>query len=181
MAGGARICLGQIGAAHGVRGQVRLWSFTADPAAIGRYGPLETEDGRVVLASEVGVLDIDPARVVRKGRLQPGRMFLVDTAQGRIVDDEGRPRKGIGLWSAGGIDLLAGHGILPGGNRGQGLWIGPDGRFRVEGLVPGLMYGASVMDGVIMQIGELFENLTVGPGEVRDLGDLKVIPLKRGN
>ncbi len=47
-----------------------------------------TEDGLVVLASEVGVLDVDPARVVRKGRLQPGRMFLVDTEQGRIVDDE---------------------------------------------------------------------------------------------
>src|SRR5581483_10638118 len=47
-----------------------------------------TDDGRVVLASEVGVLDIAPERVVRKGRLQPGRMFLVDTAAGRIVDDE---------------------------------------------------------------------------------------------
>ena len=47
-----------------------------------------TDDGLVVLASEVGVLDIDPAKVVRKGRLQPGRMFLVDTAQGRIVDDD---------------------------------------------------------------------------------------------
>jgi 16S rRNA processing protein RimM len=48
MAGGARICLGQIGAAHGVRGEVRLRSFTTDPEAIGRYGPLETEDGRIV-------------------------------------------------------------------------------------------------------------------------------------
>jgi 16S rRNA processing protein RimM len=48
MAGGARICLGQIGAAHGVRGEVRLRSFTAEPEALGRYGPLETEDGRVV-------------------------------------------------------------------------------------------------------------------------------------
>jgi glutamate synthase (NADPH/NADH) large chain len=47
-----------------------------------------TDDGLVVLASEVGVLDIDPGAVVRKGRLQPGRMFLVDTAQGRIVDDD---------------------------------------------------------------------------------------------
>jgi 16S rRNA processing protein RimM len=47
MAGGARVCLGQIGAAHGVRGEVRLRSFTADPAAIVSYGPLETEDGRV--------------------------------------------------------------------------------------------------------------------------------------
>ena len=43
----------------------------------GRYWV--TDDGLVVLASEVGVLDIDPATVVRKGRLQPGRMFLVDT------------------------------------------------------------------------------------------------------
>ena len=47
-----------------------------------------TDDGLVVMASEVGVLPIDPSTVVRKGRLQPGRMFLVDTSQGRIVDDE---------------------------------------------------------------------------------------------
>ena len=47
-AGGTRICLGQIGAAHGVRGEVRLRSFTADPSAIANYGPLETEDGRIV-------------------------------------------------------------------------------------------------------------------------------------
>ena len=46
-----------------------------------------TDSGLVVLASEAGVLDIDPAKVVRKGRLQPGRMFLVDTARGRIVED----------------------------------------------------------------------------------------------
>jgi glutamate synthase (NADPH/NADH) large chain len=47
-----------------------------------------TDDGLVIMASEVGVLEVDPAHVVQKGRLQPGRMFLVDTAQGRIVDDE---------------------------------------------------------------------------------------------
>jgi glutamate synthase (NADPH) large chain len=47
-----------------------------------------TDDGLVVMASEVGVLDIDPATVVRKGRLQPGRMFLVDTAEHRIIEDE---------------------------------------------------------------------------------------------
>ncbi|MEU7021135.1 glutamate synthase large subunit [Streptomyces sp. NPDC046203] len=52
----------------------------------GRYWV--TDDGLVVLSSEVGVLDIDPARVVRKGRLQPGRMFLVDTAEHRIVEDD---------------------------------------------------------------------------------------------
>ncbi|MEA2696306.1 MAG: hypothetical protein QOI66_577, partial [Myxococcales bacterium] len=47
-----------------------------------------TKDGLVVMASEVGVLDIAPERVLEKGRLQPGRMFLVDTAQGRIIGDE---------------------------------------------------------------------------------------------
>ena len=47
-----------------------------------------TSDGLVVLASEVGVLDLDPATVIRKGRLQPGRIFLADTASGRIVEDE---------------------------------------------------------------------------------------------
>ncbi|WP_409237650.1 glutamate synthase large subunit [Streptomyces sp. PA5.6] len=52
----------------------------------GRYWV--TDDGLVVLGSEVGVLDIDPAKVVRKGRLQPGRMFLVDTAEHRIVEDD---------------------------------------------------------------------------------------------
>ncbi len=52
----------------------------------GRYWV--TTDGLVVLASEVGVLDIDPAQVVRKGRLQPGRIFLADTGAGRIIEDE---------------------------------------------------------------------------------------------
>jgi len=52
----------------------------------GRY--FVTRDGLVVMASEVGVLDVDPATVVQKGRLMPGRMFLVDTAQGRVVDDD---------------------------------------------------------------------------------------------
>ena len=47
-----------------------------------------TDDGLVVLASEVGVIDVPPEKEVRKGRLQPGRMFLVDTAAGRIVDDD---------------------------------------------------------------------------------------------
>ena len=71
-----------------------------------------TEDGLVILASEVGVLDIDPAKVVRKGRLQPGRMFLVDIAEGRIIEDDeiksslasSRP---YGEWLAEGVVRLA--------------------------------------------------------------------------
>ena len=52
----------------------------------GRY--LVTEDGLVVLASEIGVAEIDPSKIVRKGRLQPGRMFLADTVNGRLIDDD---------------------------------------------------------------------------------------------
>ncbi len=51
-----------------------------------RYWVLD--DGLVVMASEVGVIDVPAAQVVRKGRLQPGRMFLIDTAEGRIVEDD---------------------------------------------------------------------------------------------
>ncbi|HYN57008.1 MAG TPA: glutamate synthase large subunit [Motilibacterales bacterium] len=47
-----------------------------------------TDEGLVVLGSEAGVLELDPATVVRKGRLQPGRMFLVDTVAGRIIEDD---------------------------------------------------------------------------------------------
>ena len=52
----------------------------------GRY--IVTEDGLVVLASEIGVAQIDPSKIVRKGRLQPGRMFLADTVNGRLIDDD---------------------------------------------------------------------------------------------
>ncbi len=47
-----------------------------------------TDDGLVILASEVGVLDIPAEKIVRKGRLQPGRMFLVDIEEGRIIEDD---------------------------------------------------------------------------------------------
>jgi 16S rRNA processing protein RimM len=40
-----RICVARIGAAHGIKGEVKLWSFTADPAAVAEYGPLESQDG----------------------------------------------------------------------------------------------------------------------------------------
>ncbi|WP_427174503.1 glutamate synthase large subunit [Arthrobacter sp. 92] len=47
-----------------------------------------TEDGLVVFASEVGVIDVEPSKVVKKGRVSPGKMFLVDTEAGRIIGDE---------------------------------------------------------------------------------------------
>jgi 16S rRNA processing protein RimM len=40
-----RVCVAQIGAAHGIKGEVKLWSFTADPESVADYGPLESEDG----------------------------------------------------------------------------------------------------------------------------------------
>ncbi|GGB95706.1 glutamate synthase large subunit [Cellulomonas carbonis] len=52
----------------------------------GRYWV--TDDGLVVLASESGVLDLDPSTIRSKGRLEPGRMFLVDTGAGRIIEDK---------------------------------------------------------------------------------------------
>jgi 16S rRNA processing protein RimM len=57
MAGGARVCLGQIGAPHGVRGEVRLRSFTGEPQAIVGYGPLQAEDG--------GIIEIQSLRPVK--------------------------------------------------------------------------------------------------------------------
>jgi 16S rRNA processing protein RimM len=89
--GGARVCLGQIGAAHGVRGEVRLHSFTADPRAIASYGPLEAEDGRVFkietlrpardhfVARLAGICDRDAARALARTRLYVARERLPQT------------------------------------------------------------------------------------------------------
>jgi 16S rRNA processing protein RimM len=56
-----RVCVAQIGAPHGVRGEVRLWTFTADPMAVTRYAPLQTEDGK-------SAFEFDAVRVA-KGHL----------------------------------------------------------------------------------------------------------------
>jgi RNA polymerase sigma factor (sigma-70 family) len=108
-------------------------------------------------------------------RLQPW-----GTITGRVVDDDGRPRGRLALGSYGGSfpDRPDVQGILPGGNIGGGVRLGGDGRFRFEGLVPGLRYGASASDQMSVY-GELFRDVTVAPGEVKDLGDLKVVPPKR--
>ena len=47
-----------------------------------------TDDGRLILSSEVGVLDIDPAHILKRSRLEPGKMLLADTVQGRVIGDE---------------------------------------------------------------------------------------------
>jgi glutamate synthase domain-containing protein 2/glutamate synthase domain-containing protein 1/glutamate synthase domain-containing protein 3 len=73
---------------------------------------LETKDGWVVLGSETGVLEEPPENVVRKGRLQPGKLFLVDVEQGRIVEDGEvkraiATRKPYGKWFEDGIVHLS--------------------------------------------------------------------------
>ncbi|MBO0718941.1 MAG: ribosome maturation factor RimM, partial [Rhizobiales bacterium] len=110
---GARICLGQIGAPHGVRGEVRLHSFTADPTAIATYGPLETEDGRVftietlrpakhaLVAKLTGVADREAAERLTNTKLyvprerlpepaQPDEFYHADLIGLRAVDRAGR-------------------------------------------------------------------------------------------
>ncbi|PIE18787.1 MAG: glutamate synthase large subunit [Proteobacteria bacterium] len=59
---------------------------------------LLTQDDVVVMASEVGVIDVEPNEVKAKGRLQPGRIFLVDTREGRIIDDAEAKREVAGRW-----------------------------------------------------------------------------------
>src|SRR4051812_14009123 len=62
----ARVCIAQIGAAHGVRGEVRLKAFTEDPLSVTRYGALETEDGRQRLEIEA----VRPAKDMLVARLK---------------------------------------------------------------------------------------------------------------
>jgi 16S rRNA processing protein RimM len=88
MAGGGRVCLGQFGAPHGVQGEVRLHSFTADPAAITSYGPLEGEDGHVFeieamrpakdhfVAKIAGVADRNAAELLKNLKLYVPRARL---------------------------------------------------------------------------------------------------------
>jgi len=112
---GARICLGQIGVAHGLRGEVRLRSFTAEPAAIATYGQLETEDGRTFtietlrpgkdffVAKLSGVADRDAAERLANAKLYvprerlpqpqaPDEYYHADLVGLRAVDRDGRPR-----------------------------------------------------------------------------------------
>lgn len=91
-----RVCIAQIGAAHGVRGEVRLRAFTEDPLSVRRYGPLETEDGRrfeieaVRLAKDMlvarlkGVSNRDAAERLTNLRLYVARDRLPKPADGEF-------------------------------------------------------------------------------------------------
>ncbi|MBN9005721.1 MAG: ribosome maturation factor RimM [Rhizobiales bacterium] len=81
----ARICVARIGAAHGVRGEVRLWVFTEDPLAVMRYGPLSTKDG---------------ARHLEIARAREAKDHLVATLKGVTTRDEAERLNGIELYVA---------------------------------------------------------------------------------
>ena len=103
--------------AVGRAGRDRFTDGTVIGATLDRNGLrpgrwLETKDGWVVLASETGVLDEPPENILRKGRLQPGKLFLVDLEQGRIVEDEEikrtvATRQPYGEWFERGVVRLA--------------------------------------------------------------------------
>ena len=93
-----RICVAQIGAAHGMRGEVKLWSFTADPMAVADYGPLESEDGARVFEIETlrpakdhlvarlaGVRDRNAAERLTNIRLYVPRERLPAAEAGRVL------------------------------------------------------------------------------------------------
>ncbi|MBM3264464.1 MAG: glutamate synthase subunit alpha, partial [candidate division Zixibacteria bacterium] len=95
---------------------------TLDRNGLRPFRYLVTKDRFVVGASEIGVLDIPEERILYKGRLQPGRLFLIDTVQGRIVDDEEikqqiSSRKPYGQWLAENrtaLDDLSAPPVVPG-------------------------------------------------------------------
>ena len=150
-------------------------------------------------SSSFTVYALDPSQpprrviVMHEGRKLIGTAFLKGdevgpitiklepwgSVAGRIVDDEGRPQKGMFIGNPGGSanKRPETHDILPGADWNQGIRVGDDGRFLVEGLVPGLKYDATSTD--LKAVGDLFVDLTVAPGEAKDLGDLKVQPPKK--
>jgi 16S rRNA processing protein RimM len=90
--GNRRVCVAQIGAPHGVRGEVRLKPFTTDPAAVAQYGPLETEDGTrrfeilamrpaqdILVVRLTGVYTRNAAEALRNQRLYVARDRLAPT------------------------------------------------------------------------------------------------------
>ncbi len=99
---------------------------------------------------------------------------------GRIVDDEGQPRKAMFISSPGGSENKhpETHDIVPGSDWNNGIRVGDDGRFSIEALVPGLKFSATARTG-FEAFGDLFVDVTVGPGEARNLGDLKVQPPRK--
>jgi 16S rRNA processing protein RimM len=82
---GERICVARIGAAHGVRGEVRLWTFTEDPLSVASYGPLESSDG---------------SRKFTIKRVRAAKTHLVATLDGVTTREAAEPLNGVELYVA---------------------------------------------------------------------------------
>ena len=154
--------------------------------------PFDEESATV----EINALDpAKPRRVIvtHEGRKLIGSVYLKGTetgpitlklqpwgtVAGRIVDDEGRPRKSMFIGSPDGSTnkFPETHDILPGSDWNSGIRVTDDGRFRVEGLVPGLKYSGTSRGGYMDSGGSLFQDIVPTSGNVTDLGDLKVTPI----
>ncbi len=85
MTSSSKICVARIGAAHGVRGAVKLWTFTEDPLAVQHYGPLTTKDG---------------ARQFEVAHAREAKDHLVATFKGIAARDEAERLNGIELYVA---------------------------------------------------------------------------------
>jgi len=81
----SQVCVARIGAAHGVRGAVKLWTFTEDPFAVTRYGPLSTKDG---------------ARAFEVAHAREGKGHLVATLKGVTSRNEAERLNGLELYVA---------------------------------------------------------------------------------
>src|ERR1700753_1979951 len=81
----AQVCVARIGAAHGVRGAVKLWSFTEEPFAVTRYGPLSTKDG---------------ARSFEVAHAREAKGFLVATLKGVETRNEAERLNGLDIYVA---------------------------------------------------------------------------------
>src|SRR6516165_4863847 len=81
----SQICVGRIGAAHGVRGQVKLWTFTENPLSVTRYGPLATKDG---------------ARQFEVTHAREAKGYLVATLKGITTRSEAESLNGVELYVA---------------------------------------------------------------------------------
>ena len=81
----APVCVARIGAPHGVRGAVKLWTFTEDPLAVQRYGPLATKDG---------------ARRFEVTHVREAKGHLVATLQGVVTREEAERLNGLELYVA---------------------------------------------------------------------------------
>jgi RNA polymerase sigma factor (sigma-70 family) len=143
---------------------------------------------RVLMSADFAVADIDPGSPRRVSFFHVGRRLAGSvlikgdeasplsvrlqpwgTVTGRIVDDRGRPQSAMVLTGSTPNRSELDSGTLP-----RRATVGPDGRFRFEGLVPGLRYSASVLDEEVWGRRWAFRGLQVGRGETRDLGDIKL-------